>query len=236
VKVSRVKAAEHRTALVKAASRLFREKGIDGVGVAEISKAAGLTHGALYAQFPSKDALAAEALEEGVKERERLIHALNGGEELSLSSLLDFLLSPRQRDSIGESCPMTASASEIARQDAVVRETFSRGFEDLVSVVEATVKGKSKEDRRSRALMIVSGEIGAIAVARAVRKSRPALSTQMLTAARRILGEIGGEPTSGSKERGLQKANSPGARSSRMAQKGDQAGASIVRRIYTKTN
>src|SRR6202795_3270937 len=61
LKVTKEKATENRAALVQAAGRLFRERGIDGVGVAEISKKAGLTHGALYAQFPSKEALAAEA-------------------------------------------------------------------------------------------------------------------------------------------------------------------------------
>ena len=59
LKVTKEKATENRAALVHAAGRLFRERGIDGVGVAEISKKAGLTHGALYAQFPSKEALAA---------------------------------------------------------------------------------------------------------------------------------------------------------------------------------
>jgi AcrR family transcriptional regulator len=61
MKVTKEKATENRAALLRAASRLFQERGIDGVGVAEISKKAGLTHGALYAQFPSKEALAAEA-------------------------------------------------------------------------------------------------------------------------------------------------------------------------------
>ena len=55
MKVTKEKSAENRAALVETAARLFRERGIDGVGVAEISKAAGLTHGALYGQFPSKD-------------------------------------------------------------------------------------------------------------------------------------------------------------------------------------
>ena len=60
VKVTKEKSAENRAALIETAARMFRERGIDGVGVAEISKAAGLTHGALYAQFPSKQALVAE--------------------------------------------------------------------------------------------------------------------------------------------------------------------------------
>src|SRR3979409_283203 len=68
LKVTKEKAAENRAALVQAAGRLFRERGIDGVGVAEISKKAGLTHGALYAQFPSKEALAAEAFASAFKQ------------------------------------------------------------------------------------------------------------------------------------------------------------------------
>src|ERR1700676_2125010 len=66
VKVTREKSAENRAALIKTAARMFRERGIDGVGVAEISKGASLTHGALYAQFPSKQALVAEALAHGL--------------------------------------------------------------------------------------------------------------------------------------------------------------------------
>jgi TetR/AcrR family transcriptional repressor of nem operon len=62
MKVTKEKAAEHRRALVRSASKLFRRHGIDGAGVADIGKEAGLTHGAVYAQFPSKEALATEAL------------------------------------------------------------------------------------------------------------------------------------------------------------------------------
>ncbi len=59
MRVSKEQAETNRTSLLEAAGRLFNEKGFDGVGVAEVAKEAGLTHGALYAHFPSKDALAA---------------------------------------------------------------------------------------------------------------------------------------------------------------------------------
>ena len=61
VKVSKEQAAQHRAAIVEAAARLFRERGLDGVGVAEITRAAGLTHGGFYGHFASKEALAQEA-------------------------------------------------------------------------------------------------------------------------------------------------------------------------------
>src|SRR6202021_840719 len=85
VKVTKEKATENRAALVKAAGRLFRERGIDGVGVAEISKQAGLTHGALYAQFPSKEALAAEAFAAASQEGWQQVRAHGDGDPATLT-------------------------------------------------------------------------------------------------------------------------------------------------------
>src|SRR5437879_10460328 len=86
LKVTKEKAAENRAALVQAAGRLFRERGIDGVGVAEISKKAGLTHGALYAQFPSKEALAAEAFASAFKHGFEQLTADRDGRQIGRAS------------------------------------------------------------------------------------------------------------------------------------------------------
>src|SRR5262249_16379810 len=102
MKISKEKAAENRQALIQAASRPFKEKGIGGVGVAEISKAAGLTHGALYAHFSSKDELAAEALGySAARARERL-----GDKVRSLQELMDFYMTPGQRDNLSGGCAL----------------------------------------------------------------------------------------------------------------------------------
>src|SRR5271168_4223145 len=122
MKVTKEKSAENRAALVQTAARLFRERGIDGVGVAEISKQAGLTHGALYAQFPSKEALAAEAFAAANQEGWERIKADRGGRPATLTDFLDHYLSSEHRDNLATSCPMSASASEIGRQDKVVCE------------------------------------------------------------------------------------------------------------------
>ncbi|MDB4948504.1 MAG: bacterial regulatory s, tetR family protein [Gemmatimonadetes bacterium] len=198
MKVTKEKAAENRAALVRAASRLFRERGIDGVGVAEISKAAGLTHGALYGQFPSKDALVAEALAEGLRaSHARLTAVGGGGAEPRLTDILDLMVSTRHRDALATGCPMTASASEIARQDETVSARFVEGFERTVGTVEAALAGTPATERRARALTIVAAQIGAIAVARAAAKSHPELSDEIIAAARRVLGEVGGEEPDG---------------------------------------
>jgi len=194
VKVTKEKSAENRAALVQAAGQLFRERGIDGAGVAEISKAAGLTHGALYAQFPSKDALAAEALAQGFKESFADMIAVKDDGGSSLTNYLDFLVSTGHRDNLAGGCPLTASTSEIARQNKTVSARFAEGFEQMVNAIEAVLdKTPSGADRRQRALAIIAAEIGAIAVARATAKSRPRLSNEVLIAVRRVLGEVGSE-------------------------------------------
>ncbi len=105
MKVTKEKAAENRAALVQAAAHLFRERGIDGVGVAEISKKAGLTHGALYAQFPSKEALAAEAFTSALKPGFELMTADRDGRPANLNDFLDHYLSFEHRDKLGSGLP-----------------------------------------------------------------------------------------------------------------------------------
>jgi TetR/AcrR family transcriptional repressor of nem operon len=193
LKVTKEKAAENRAALVKAAGHLFRERGIDGVGVAEISKKAGLTHGALYAQFPSKEALAAEAFTSALKPGFELM-ADRDGRPANLSDFLDNYLSFEHRDNLSTSCPMSASASEVGRQDKVVGERFTEGLEQLVALMEPRLGASPlKADDRQRALAMVAAMIGGVAASRAVGKVDPKLSDQILRAVRRIVGAVAGE-------------------------------------------
>src|SRR5271170_559013 len=106
MKVTKKKSAENRAALVETAARLFRERGIDGVGVAEISKSAGLTHGALYAQFPSKEALAAEAFTFALKPGLEKMTADGAAKPTSLTDFVDEYLSLDHRDNLAAGCPM----------------------------------------------------------------------------------------------------------------------------------
>jgi TetR/AcrR family transcriptional repressor of nem operon len=193
LKVTKVRAAENRAALVNAAGRLFRERGIDGVGVAEISKKAGLTHGALYAQFRSKEALAAEAFACAFKAGLEQMTAGRDGRSATVTDYLDYYLSFDHRDNLATSCP-SASATEVARQDKVVCERFTEGFEQLVAAMERGLDASAvKGEKRQRALAMMAAMIGGIAASRAVAKADPKLSNEILRAVRRIVGEIGGE-------------------------------------------
>ena len=134
MKVSKEKAAAHRAAIVDAAERLFRERGFDGVGVAEITKAAGLTHGGFYGHFASKEVLAAEACGEAfAKSRVRAARSTD------LAGYIASYLSPRHRDRPEAGCPMPAYATEVARQGAVVQEQFVAGVDRFVEVVDASL-------------------------------------------------------------------------------------------------
>ena len=194
MKVTKERAAQNRRALVRAAGKLFRKHGIDGVGVAEIGEETGLTHGALYAQFPSKQALAAEALAEGLERNYARLVGRAKGAAPTIGYHLDLFINKRHRDNIAQGCAMAASGSEIARHDKSVSRSFAEGFERSVRAIEAIVEDASlSTSERERALVIAVGEIGAIVVARGVAKANPKLSEEVLAASRRVLGEIGGE-------------------------------------------
>jgi TetR/AcrR family transcriptional repressor of nem operon len=189
MRVSRQKTEENRVALLEAASRLFRRHGIDGVGVADVAKAAGLTHGALYAHFASKEALAAEAFAFGVRANIAHVRAWAGDRRPGFDEYLQGLISTDMRDRLEEGCSMCASASEVGRQGEAVSASFTAAFEELASVLEGALETSMPAAQRRRlALAAVAGQVGAIAVSRAIAKTAPALSDEVLKAVREQLG------------------------------------------------
>lgn len=188
MRVSKEQAAENRVAILQAASRLFRERGIDGTGVAEISKEAGLTHGALYAHFPSKDVLAAEAFSHGWAGNFGLIRTWAGKRGKTFEEYLDSMFSTRQRDNLANGCPMTASASEIARQGDAIAANFAQAFEEMVGLLIESQKSEvPAAQKRHIAVSALAAQIGAIAVARAVANVNSALSKEVLYSVRDTL-------------------------------------------------
>jgi TetR/AcrR family transcriptional repressor of nem operon len=189
VRVSKEKSAENRVALLQAASRLFRQRGIDGVGVADIAKEAGLTHGALYAHFPSKDALAAEAFSYGFNGNMAGFLASTDNRRLSFGEHLDGLFSPDNRDRLETGCPLAASASEIGRQGCAVSASFTGAFEEMTAMIERSLENVIlASERRRLAVATVAAQIGAIAVSRAIAKTDTALADEVLQAVRETLG------------------------------------------------
>ncbi len=198
MRISKEKSAENRASLVRAASKLIRERGIDGVGVAEISKEAGLTHGALDAHFRSKEELALAALSFGLEEARARLEE-HGREGMpGLARFVDHFLSAGCRDDYAGAGPISASASEIGRQDQAISLRFSEGYLEMVRAFERVLEtARPGDDAHDRALTLVATLVGAQAVARGAAKGDPALSERVLSAARKVIGETIMAPADG---------------------------------------
>ncbi len=189
MRVSKEKAAENRVALLQAANRLFRQRGIDGVGVAEIAKAAGLTHGALYAHFPSKEALVAEAFSHGFEGNMADTRAWAGDRCPSFDEHFAGLLSPDMRDRVETGCPMATCASEVGRHGCAVSASFTQGFEAMAAMLEKSLEdGIPPHQRRRLAVAALAAQIGAVAVSRGIAKTDLALADEVLEAVREMIG------------------------------------------------
>jgi TetR/AcrR family transcriptional regulator, transcriptional repressor for nem operon len=188
VKVSSEKVSEHREALLTTAKRLMQERGFDGAAVADICREAGLTQGALYGQFKSKDALAAEAIRRTCEEGAAVWDGLRDGGPDALSAFLDAYLCETHVGDPGMGCTLAACVSEISRQDPAIGAAYADGFRRMSDLVrQALPAGTPPDQARRRAIALLTGMVGALAIARALEKADPELSRDVLAAAREEL-------------------------------------------------
>ena len=186
MRVSREKAAEHRDRIIDAAGALFRAKGFGGIGVADIMKAADLTHGGFYGHFASKDDLIAQAsrriLARAALNWTKLVEA---APDDPYAALLEHYLSPKHRDDPGQGCAFAALGNDAARSGKTVRKAFAEGLAPLIDILARSIPGKSKAARRRKAVAAMATLVGALTLARAVEGTP--LSDEMLEAAHREL-------------------------------------------------
>jgi TetR/AcrR family transcriptional repressor of nem operon len=176
MRVSKKQAAENRERILKATSRLIRERGILGAGVDALTEAAGMTHGGLYSQFGSKERLIEEALSDVIAEKSREIF-----DDLSLDEYVSHYLSAKHRDAPGSGCPLAALSSEMPRQSEGVRTRFTAGLRGLIAALSARQDSDLKQRQRDQAaLATVASLVGALVLARAVNE--PKLSNDILRA------------------------------------------------------
>lgn len=172
--------------IVEAAARAIRRGGFQGVGVADIMKEAGLTHGGFYAHFPSRDALLCEALERAGEESvERLAEAMSVGQARGASAfraLVDRYLSESHLAAIEQGCPVAALASEMPRQSDDIGAVAAQRVRSLIAAVRATLPPDATAD----AAPAIAGQlVGALQLARAL--GRNAQGKALLAATRRAL-------------------------------------------------
>src|SRR2546423_10796222 len=182
MKVSREQAAQSRERIVETAAQLFRERGFDGVGVADLMKEAGLTHGGFYGHFSSKENLVAEASARALAQSLALFSKVaERGAADPLSAIATGYLSKRHRDNPGDGCLLAALGSDVSRQGPTVRRTVTDHLRSAVDLLTTLVPGKSKAARRQKAISTYATLVCAMVMARAVGDR--ALSQEILDAA-----------------------------------------------------
>ena len=185
MRVSREQAAKNRERIVAVAGTLFREKGYEGIGVADIMQAADLTHGGFYGQFKSKSELAALASRVALTKSALKWDAIRLAEkDGAFAAMVTSYLTPRHRDHAGTGCVLSALGADSARQERPVRVAFREGLLRLVDILTASLPG-GKAARRRRALAAMAQMVGAIVLSRAVDDT--VLSDEILAAARHDL-------------------------------------------------
>jgi TetR/AcrR family transcriptional repressor of nem operon len=198
MKVSKAQAAENRQGILDAAARLYRERGLTGVGVADITRDAGLTHGGLYRHFESKDALVREAC---ARAFDWSIAPLDGHTpNASVADRIQSYLSPQHRDAPGSGCPAAALAVDAARAGPELSQVFAEGIERNIQrfaklladsapaapavaappdANEATAAAAAAT-HRAHAMQVLATMVGGLVLARATAAAQPGLSEEIL--------------------------------------------------------
>ena len=158
---------ETRRHILDVASAQFRESGIAAVGLAGIMSEAGLTNGAFYTHFSSKEELVREVLMDALTRREER-HKANLESGVALETTIRDYLSTRHRDRAGTGCPTAALVAEIARHPKATRDAFTGKVSDIIMLMAEQIRQGSAEERRRRAITIYAAMVGALQLARAV--------------------------------------------------------------------
>jgi len=181
---SRVEKARNHERILELAAARFREVGIEGVGVADLMKEAGLTHGGFYRHFGSRDDMVAEVVERAMASGRKALDRMTrdkGERHDVLAGLIDFYLSAAHRDSLPTSCPVTALARDVARSNDRARRAYTQSVAAFLDLFTRLAVGDRPKVRRAKAVGALSTLVGALSLARAVNDER--LSAEILKSA-----------------------------------------------------
>lgn len=169
MRVSRAQAEENRDRVIDVASRLFREHGFDGIGLKDLMKGAGLTQGAFYKQFASKEDLATLASARAMESATARWSDAAATSSDPLEAVMGFYLSTDHRGEKAEGCPLVALGSDAARQNAEVKQPFEDGIRAHFDVLENLVGGPEDPTADGKALAILSLMVGAVTLSRLIQ-------------------------------------------------------------------
>jgi TetR/AcrR family transcriptional repressor of nem operon len=211
--VSREQAAENRRAIVAAATRLFRERGVEAVGLSELMKHAGFTQGGFYNHFKSKAALVAEvlasAMAEGNAELASNARVPVDESATALRRYIGWYLSQAHRDDIDHGCPVTGFAGDAPRLGAEAQSHFAGGLDDQITILAGLIAENGslaaaggRRTLRDRAISLHCQMLGALVLSRSVAQATPALSNEILENVKRdVLASLDQDSSHASKPR-----------------------------------
>ncbi len=183
---SRAEKEETHRRIVGIAAQRFREAGLDGVGVADLMKEAGLTVGGFYKHFRSRDDLVLEAIAAALAGwQDRVEAGEASGTPLTLEGLLEEYLSAAHRDSPGTGCAVATLAGDVSRSSEQARALYTEQVIRNIALVGKLLGGEDPAAARARAILVLSALAGALSLSRAV--SDEALSLEILTSVRALL-------------------------------------------------
>jgi len=187
---SAAKDATHER-IVSVAARAIRRSGYDGTGVADIMKEAGLTHGAFYSHFASREAMLAEAAAKACAESAAATAevAVGASPGTALKAMLAAYLSREHVEQLEAGCPLAALGSETCRQAPDVRRVATRHIKAMIDLLARQSPDWGQRSAHERALVVLSTMVGAVMLARAV--DEPSLSDSLREAALKHLTSIG---------------------------------------------
>jgi TetR/AcrR family transcriptional repressor of nem operon len=197
MRVSRTQAEKNRQTVIDVASRLFREHGFDGIGLKNLMEGAGLTQGAFYKQFASKEDLATQASKRALESASRRWSAAaEANPKDPLGAVIAFYLSIGHREETMDGCPVVALGSDAARQSVDVKASFEAGIRKYLELLGSWVGDAEGEESSGKAMAILSTMVGAVVLSRAVNDKR--LSKQFLqAAAESVMGSSAGAAQQG---------------------------------------
>ncbi|MBZ7924293.1 TetR family transcriptional regulator [Ensifer adhaerens] len=186
MRVSRQQAEKNREHVIDVASRLFRERGFDGIGLSDLMNAAGLTRGAFYGQFRSKADLEVRSSERAINENlYKLRQAVSADAARPLLALVTYYLSTTHRDATAGGCALAALGPDAAREGQHVRSVFTCGIEAHLELFRDVLGASAKPSGFDDAVGVLATLVGAIVLARTINDD--ALSREVLAAATRTL-------------------------------------------------
>ncbi|MFF6787086.1 TetR family transcriptional regulator [Streptomyces sp. NPDC012510] len=181
MRVTKAQAEQNRAHIVATASRLFRERGYDGVGVAELMAAAGFTHGGFYKHFRSKADLMAEASASGLSQTVARTEGVDAAE------FVERYVSREHRDGRGDGCTIAALGGDAARQPADIKTEFAAGIENLLTALQSQSDTPGDAGQRAARMMVIdmlAHSVGAIMLSRACPDDSP-LADEILDVCRK---------------------------------------------------